>query len=228
MNRFIVVLVGFFLGAVLVSSCGHEEPEKPIVPIVEEPVVVDSVPEVQEVSDNNFDELFPLPDSLRASEIDALLLLYRYGTTEQRDSMRNAANDTLMSRRLLHYAYTTAVEGVRLQNAPALLNGVLALSLNNGTGGFRESIRGCALLWYSHQKLDASALPHFQEAIAISTPEFAEILNDFAKRNEDMKDIRNFGYIDINSPDFNYIYYGFSIVPDSSQADSTHAMFLNN
>ena len=178
----------------------------------------DSLPP-SEIHTNNFAERFPLPDSLRASEMESKVAYY--ARTESTDSIRQTV-DSLVSQRLLAYSFQASLEGVRFNSAEMLRDGLLALSIDNAKFGFYDHLTAMALLWHSHEILELDPEPVFREVAGKSSERYALMINDFLARSEAQKDIRTFGYIYLTQPQFEYVYRPIMIDP-TNQAPDTFA-----
>lgn len=207
-------------------SCGGQEEQTELdtsrgddvalVDSVEKPEV--TAPPAPILQTNDFLSKFNIPDSFAFSSIEPMIDEYLAADDAQRDALRASINDSL-SAQLLAYGHLSSVWGVQLQSEQILLYGLAALSLENAHTNFKHNLTGLSLLHASSIYLKKNPELMFTQINAISSAEFAQIMDDFVARSDEEKDIRAFGYtylIDEELSAFDYINQSF-VISDSIQ-----------
>ncbi len=137
-----------------------------------------------------------------------LIESYKQSSSEQREFIRKSI-DSRIAGQLLSYSYTAAIESVRESSAEKLYNGFVAQSIENSKRDYRDNVGILFLLYNSAKRLGENFNSIIERATELSSPDFASLLTEFAKRNDlDADLIKLSGYKIVEHPEFNYVWEG--------------------
>ena len=127
-----------------------------------------------------------------------LAALYRKGTPEQRDLVRAAWTPRA------RWKVPTVVDFPAknpLSHPERIAAALLYASIEDARMDVRDTLVGFAAAWYVAAKLDLDPAVLFEEAAAVSTPAFAEVLRGFVRRRPEDRALEAFAWADCSSPE---------------------------
>ena len=129
------------------------------------------------------------------TEADFLRLcsLYRKGGPGQRDLVRSAWNPRV------RWRLPSLVDFPRrnpLGHAERVAAHLLHASIEDGRMDLRDTLVGLGAAWHVAGMLDLDPAALFEEAAAVSSPAFAEVLRGFGRRRPQDRSLAAFGWAD--------------------------------
>lgn len=141
----------------------------------------------------------PIPCNLD-ERVRALVELFMSASTQQRIIVLSA--DTLrISGSLLAFAERMAAAGVREHSRSCLLQGLVALIVENYRTDWRDVILRMAPLYHAASRIGIDAEELFDEAASYSDNEVAGNLSAFPRRKPEDRSLKAFGYKEVLESD---------------------------
>ncbi len=145
------------------------------------------------IDDENLDySSQPIPCELDYV-VGKLVNLYKQLSSEEREIMRSLTSER-NSYTLLAFAERMAALGVREESRERLLDGLLALIIENYNADWRDNLTKLAPLYHSAVKIGVDPQGLFTEAASYGNNEVAEIVREFPRREPENRSIEAFGY----------------------------------
>jgi len=142
----------------------------------------------------------PFPHKLDGA-ITRLITIYLSASDDERLLFFDLAG-TRFSDYLLAFAERMAFIGVREKSGKRLLEGLIALIIEDGRGGdIRSNIMRMAPLYDASDKIGVDSDNLFRTASSYSNNEVAELIRTFPERPPGNKSLRAMGYKEVDSPD---------------------------
>lgn len=132
--------------------------------------------------------------------IAKLVTLYLSASADERSLFFDVAG-AHFSGYLLVFAERMASIGVREKSSKRLLDGLIALIIEDGRGDIRANIMIMAPLYDASEKVGADPDNLFRTAASYSNNEVAELIRTFPERSSRNKSLRAMGYKEVDSPD---------------------------
>lgn len=105
------------------------------------------------------------------------------------------------------YAYYAAQEAIRENNPALVKRGLIALTIQNTSRDWRDTLPILAFLYRSGRKLNMDASGLFHEVAQTACPAFRGFLEDFLNRDETSRTIESFHFKETGEEDtFAYVY----------------------
>jgi hypothetical protein len=124
--------------------------------------------------------------------------LYRKGTPAQREFVRSAWTPRVKWK-------VPKVTDFPLRNplahAERIAGALIRDSIENARMDWRDTLVGFAAAWHVAGLLGLDPARLFEDVASFSTPEFAELLRDFARRRPEDRSLEAFAWIDCSTPD---------------------------
>jgi hypothetical protein len=131
--------------------------------------------------------------------------LYLDASPEERGNIRSLVTPEI-SFLFFMYAKAMAVEAVRERDEAKVVNGLIALAIEDGVFDWRDSLTALTLLHHSAIKVAADASKLFQRAAAFSTPRTADRFLQFLNLPPEDRDISRFGWKEGTDPYGRFAY----------------------
>ncbi len=122
-----------------------------------------------------------------------LVSLYKRLSPEERETVRSLISER-NSYTLLAFAERMAALGVREKSRERLLDGLLALILENYNADWRDNVTKLAPLYHSAVKIGTDPQGLFTEAASYDNNEVAEVIREFPQREPDNRSLEAFAY----------------------------------
>ena len=130
---------------------------------------------------------------------------YLVALPDAREAIRSAVAPEISFLFFL-FAKTMSLEAVRQRDGEKLLSGLVAMSIENGTLDWRDSMVMLVLLYHSAVKIQADAVQLLQRAAAISTPRTRSGLLEFSLRTPEYLSLAKFGFEEGTDSEGNFAY----------------------
>ena len=127
-----------------------------------------------------------------------LCALYRKGSAEQRDLVRAAWNPRVRWKipKVVDFPMRNP-----LGHAERVAASLLHASIEDARMDVRDTLVGFGAAWHVAGRLGLDPAALFEEAAALSTPSFAEVLRGFVRRTPADRGLEAFGWTDCSTPE---------------------------
>lgn len=129
-----------------------------------------------------------------------LVNLYKRLSPEKRETVQSLTSER-NSYTLLAFAERMAALGVREGSRERLLDGLLALIIENYNADWRDNLTKLAPLYHSAVKIGIDPQGLFMEAASYGNNEVAEVIREFPQREPEDRSIEAFGYKEFHEID---------------------------